>query len=65
VAGLLRLQVDGVKVNWYRLVGAVMFFVHQNMYYGWNEFPKSEGELIADGVTFLLFALSVRMREEK
>lgn len=37
---------------------AVMFFIHQNQYFGWNKEPASDAELIADGITFLLFALA-------
>lgn len=38
---------------------AIAFFVEQNAYFGWNTFPKSDAELIADGIGFLLTALAV------
>lgn len=36
-----------------------IFAVCQNAYFGHNAFPKSEAELIADGITLLLAALAV------
>lgn len=42
---------------WRILVG-VSFFVEQNNYFGWNWKPKSDAELIADGITVLLFTLA-------
>lgn len=40
-----------------RIMWALSFFVEQNNYFGWNYRPKSDAELIADGITILLFAL--------
>lgn len=37
---------------------ALAFFFEQNQYFGWNGRPKSDAELIADGITILLIALS-------
>lgn len=37
----------------------------QNAYFGHNAFPKSEAELIADGITLLLAALAVLASQQK
>jgi len=33
------------------------FYIHQNNYFGWNLLPKSDAELIADGIVYLLIVL--------
>lgn len=45
-------------LNFYVFTLAVMFLIHQNQYFGWNKEPHSDAELMADGITFLLFALA-------
>lgn len=50
-------------VNWWRLLLTIVFYVHQNSYFGWHRAPQSEAELIADGLVLLLAALSVQRRE--
>ena len=42
------------------LILAIIFWWHQNRYFGWNGMPKSDAELIADGLTFVLVAMAVR-----
>jgi len=37
---------------------AIMFAIEQNIYFGWNAVPRSDAELIADGITMVLFALA-------
>lgn len=37
----------------------IMFYVSVNNYYGWNDYPKSDGELIADGIVLILALLVV------
>jgi hypothetical protein len=39
----------------------IAFFVEQNAYFGWNAWPKSSEELIADGITFALVLLAWRI----
>lgn len=39
-------------------VCAIVFFITENQYFGWNGSPKSDAELIADGIVVLLFALA-------
>jgi hypothetical protein len=41
---------------------AIGFYIEQNRYFGWNFRPQSGAELIADGITVLLFALAVVAR---
>ena len=48
----------GRELNVFIFTLAVMFLIHQNHYFGWNKEPASDAELIADGITFLLFALA-------
>jgi hypothetical protein len=36
---------------------AAAFYYEQNKYFGWNTGPRSDTELIADGITLILFAL--------
>ena len=42
-------------VLWYLL--PLSYFLSQNNYYGWNRIPKSDSELIVDGITLLLIVL--------
>lgn len=37
----------------------LLYFIIENNYYGWNFAPKSDGEVIADGVVVLLLFLCV------
>lgn len=41
---------------------AVWFFITENAYFGWNARPQSADELICDGITMVLLALSLRTR---
>ena len=41
---------------WWHVV-PITFFIMENNYYGWNEKPMSDAELIADGLVFLMFIL--------
>jgi hypothetical protein len=45
-------------VNWPILVVAVGFYWLQNTYFGWNAAPRTDAELLADGITSLLFAMA-------
>lgn len=45
--------------NPYILVIALLYGLWQTAYFGWNAFPGSEAEIIADGITALIFALSI------
>jgi len=41
---------------------ASLFGLIETAYFGWNMFPKSESELVCDGITMILFAMSLRAR---
>jgi hypothetical protein len=41
-----------------RLFVAIAFYLHENNYYGWNRWPQSDAELIADGIVCVLIALA-------
>ena len=48
-------------MNWtIILFCALPFFFLQNQYFGWNSWPKSDAELMADGITILLIAMACR-----
>lgn len=49
-------------MSWSRFLLAVLFYLHQNAFFGWHLEPASVGELLADGVTVLLFSLSFAAR---
>lgn len=38
---------------------AVVFYVLQNNYFGWNSTPRSDAEVIADGILLVLVSLAV------
>lgn len=46
-------------MNWWAFALATLFFIEQNRYFGWNSFPASDAELIADGITILIAAIAV------
>jgi hypothetical protein len=37
---------------------ATMFAVVENAYFGWNLTPKSDAELICDGIAMVMYALA-------
>ena len=36
---------------------AMMYFISQNNYFGWNRLPESDAEIISDGIYYILCAL--------
>lgn len=38
---------------------AVLWFVTENTFFGWNLTPHSANELLADGISYVLIALAV------
>ena len=40
-------------------IPAIAFFFAQNIYFGWNWSPKSDTEIICDGIGLLLCALAI------
>jgi hypothetical protein len=49
------------RFNWPIAIIALAFFVSENVYFGWNSYPQSDAELIADGLVCLIFALAWRV----
>lgn len=43
----------------FRILLAVSYFMEQNEYYGWNAKPKSDMELLTDGIWALLVILAL------
>lgn len=35
------------------------YFLKQNHYFGWNRYPQSDAEVLADGITLILVALAL------
>ncbi|QNQ62478.1 hypothetical protein IB024_01595 [Brucella sp. 6810] len=46
-------------MNWTIVFFTAAFWLHQNIYFGWNRQPQSHAELLADGIVYLLAALAV------
>lgn len=44
---------------------AVVFWVMENSYFGWNWKPQSDAELLADGIVLVLLALAIVARTAK
>ncbi len=44
---------------------AIIAATWENMYFGWNDFPKSDAELIADLICILLLGLAVFCHQVK
>lgn len=38
---------------------AVLWFVVENQFFGWNALPQSANELLADGIGYILVSLAV------
>lgn len=47
-----------MSVNWVIIGIDVAFWILLNNHFGWNGYPKSDNELIADGISFLILALA-------
>jgi hypothetical protein len=45
-------------MRWSIFILALGFGYTENTYFGWNSLPRSDAELLADGITMILFALS-------
>lgn len=45
-------------VNWRVWWVAVLWALIESAYFGWNFTPQSDAELICDGISFLILALS-------
>lgn len=41
------------------MVIAMVYALGETHYFGWNRFPTSDAEMIADGIAFVLVALTV------
>jgi hypothetical protein len=44
-----------VNIVWFI---ALMYTIMENVYFGWNLTPKSDAELICDGICALLFSMA-------
>jgi hypothetical protein len=50
------------RINWARVWIAFCGFLHVNFYFGWNAFPQSQAEMIADLFVLLIGALATERR---
>ncbi len=52
---------DRYRINWFRLIVAAAFFVEIGLYFGIGHvLDQSPVEVVASGISFLLFSLSVK-----
>lgn len=47
-----------LRVNWMRALFAMLFEIGETAYFGWHWGPKSDAEIICDGISILIFALA-------
>lgn len=47
-----------MKINWTILVFALYFSLIETIHFGWNASPKSDAELICDGIALLIASLA-------
>jgi len=53
------------EINWLRLIAAISFAIELGQFYGWNHVAdRSSDEVIATGISFLLFSLAFRVKNE-
>lgn len=52
------------RINWVRLGLATTFYLLENRYFGWNRYPQSPEEVLADGLFLLIAALAFERREQ-
>ena len=45
-------------MNTYILFIAISYFALETSYFGWDMTPKTDGEMICDGIAFLILALA-------
>ena len=45
-------------------LSAMLFGLAETAYFGWNWLPKSGAEVICDGITLVIFALSFVAKKE-
>ena len=43
----------------------LIWFILENRYFGWNALPKSDVELIACGIGFILLAIAIAKAKEE
>jgi hypothetical protein len=51
-------------INWHRMGLALVCFIHENNYFGWNRSPQSPEEVLADSFVVLIVALSISRERE-
>lgn len=51
-----------VHLNVYRWLTAVCFGLFETAHFGWNWSPKSDAEILCDGITFILFSLAIQRK---
>lgn len=46
------------SVTWSRFFTGALYLVIESRYFGWHMWPKSDAEMICDGIGLLIIALS-------
>ena len=49
---------------WTIMFISVLYFISENIYFGWNAIAQSSSEVIADGICLIIFAMAV-LAEDK
>lgn len=47
----------------YSIIWIVIWVISFNSYFGWNWIPKSDAELICDGLTVLMVIITIMMKK--
>lgn len=46
-----------MKIHWTRTILAFVYAFVETSYFGWNRWPKSDAEVLAEGIAFVLIAM--------
>jgi hypothetical protein len=47
-------------VNWNIFFIGIVYFISENLFYGWNIMPQSDFEVLADGINMIIWAMAAR-----
>jgi hypothetical protein len=51
-----------LQLNWIRWLLGLCFVFETYWYFGWHRWPKSDAEIICDGIGFVILALAVERK---
>lgn len=53
------------EVNWLVFFLGQLFWLVETAHFGWNFTPKSDAEIVCDGIAVLITALSIKRRSQR